>query len=60
MRGYLMSTDDLGHSVNELQALGEVSQAVNSTLDLKIVISTIVSKAVQLLSTEAGTTVTFS
>src|SRR6516225_7249291 len=48
-------TDDLGRSVNELQALGEVSQAVNSTLDLKAVLSTIVSKAVQLSGTEAGT-----
>src|SRR6516162_8206743 len=48
-------TDDLGRSVNELQALGEVSQAVNSTLDLKTVLSTIVSKAVQLSGTEAGT-----
>ena len=28
-------TDDLARSVDELQALGEVSQAVNSTLDLE-------------------------
>jgi len=48
-------TDDLGRSVNELRALGEVSQAVNSTLDLKTVLSTIVSRAVQLSGTEAGT-----
>src|SRR5262249_9071586 len=32
----------------------EVSQAVNSTLDLKTVLSTIVAKAVQLSGTEAG------
>src|SRR5215467_678320 len=38
----------------ELQALGEVSQAVNSTLDLQTVLSTIVAKAVQLSRTEAG------
>ena len=48
-------TDDLSRSVSELQALGEVSQSVNSTLDLKTVLSTIVSKAVQLSGTEAGT-----
>ena len=47
-------TDDLGRSVNELRALGEVSQAVNSTLDLEAVLSTIVGKAVQLSGTEAG------
>ena len=47
-------TDELGRSVSELRALGEVSQAVNSTLDLATVLSTIVSKAVQLSSTEAG------
>ena len=47
-------TDDLGRSVNELRALGEVSQAVNSTLDLETVLSTIVAKAVQLSGTEAG------
>jgi GAF domain-containing protein len=47
-------TDELGRSVSELQALGEVSQAVNSTLDLEAVLSTIVTKAVQLSGTEAG------
>jgi len=47
-------TDDLARSVGELRALGEVSQAVNSTLDLETVLTTIVAKAVQLSSTEAG------
>ncbi|MGP0083126.1 MAG: GAF domain-containing protein [Steroidobacteraceae bacterium] len=47
-------TDELGRSVQELRALGEVSQAVNSTLDLETVLSTIVAKAVQLSDTEAG------
>jgi GAF domain-containing protein len=47
-------TDDLGRSVGELRALGEVSQAVNSTLDLETVLSTIVANAVQLSGTEAG------
>jgi signal transduction histidine kinase len=47
-------TNDLGRSVDELRALGEVSQAVNSTLNLETVLSTIVAKAVQLSGTEAG------
>ncbi len=47
-------TDELGRSVEELRALGEVSQAVNSTIDLETVLSTIVAKAVQLSGTEAG------
>jgi GAF domain-containing protein len=47
-------TDELGRSVGELRALGEVSQAVNSTLDLENVLETIVAKAVQLSDTEAG------
>ena len=47
-------TDELGRSVEELRALGEVSQAVNSTLELETVLFTIVAKAVQLSGTEAG------
>jgi GAF domain-containing protein len=47
-------THELSQSVGELRALGEVSQAVNSTLDLETVLSTIVAKAVQLSGTEAG------
>ena len=47
-------TDELGRSIGELRALGEVSQAVNSTLDLENVLSTIVAKAAQLSGTEAG------
>ncbi|MFL5030400.1 MAG: response regulator, partial [Xanthobacteraceae bacterium] len=47
-------TDELAQSVGELRALGEVSQAVNSTLDLETVLSTIVATAVQLSGTEAG------
>ena len=47
-------TDELGRSVDELRALGEVSQAVNSTLDLETVLDTIVAKAVQLSNTDAG------
>src|SRR6516225_12085712 len=47
-------TDQLAEWVEELRALGEVSQAVNSTLDLETLLSTIVTKAVQLSRTEAG------
>ena len=47
-------TDELGQLVEELRALGEISQAVNSTLDLQTVLQTIVGKAVQLSGTEAG------
>jgi GAF domain-containing protein/anti-sigma regulatory factor (Ser/Thr protein kinase) len=47
-------TADLVRSVEELRALGDVSQAVNSTLDLATVLSTIVSRAVQLSGTQAG------
>src|SRR5712691_4844972 len=45
---------ELAQSVGELRALGEVTQAVNSTLDLAMVLSTIVAKAVQLSETDAG------
>jgi len=50
---------ELSQSVEELSALGEVSQAVNSTLDLETVLTTIVAKAVQLSGTEAGAIYTF-
>jgi signal transduction protein with GAF and PtsI domain len=46
-------------SVEELRALGEVGQAINSTLDVETVLTTIVAKAVQLSSAEAGTIYTF-
>ena len=47
-------TGELARSVEELRALGQVSQAVNSTLDLQTVLDTIVTKATQLSGTEAG------
>jgi signal transduction histidine kinase len=47
-------TRELTQSVEELRALGDVSQAVNSTIDLETVLSTIVAKATQLSGTEAG------
>src|SRR5262249_55292369 len=47
-------TQDLTRSVGELRALGEVSQAVSSTLDLATVLATIVSRAVQLSGSDQG------
>jgi signal transduction histidine kinase/CheY-like chemotaxis protein len=47
-------TRELTQSVEELRALGEVSQAVNSTLDLQTVLDTIVAKATQISGTEGG------
>jgi GAF domain-containing protein len=47
-------TRELTRSVSELRALGDVTQAVNSTLDLQAVLDTIIAKAAQLSGTEAG------
>src|SRR6266852_3076406 len=47
-------TRELARSVEELRALGEVTKAVNSTIDLETVLNTIVAKAVQLSGTDAG------
>jgi signal transduction histidine kinase len=47
-------TRELTQSVEELRALGQVTQAVNSTVDLETVLTTIVAKATQLSNTEAG------
>ena len=48
-------TRELARSVEELKALGEVSQAVSSTLDPETVLTSIVRHAVQLSKTDAGT-----
>jgi signal transduction histidine kinase len=47
-------TNELTRSVGELKALGEVGQAVSSTLDLETVLTSIVSHAVQLSGTDGG------
>ncbi len=47
-------TRELGQSVEELKALGEVSRAVSSTLDLPTVLDTIVTRAVQLSGARSG------
>ena len=47
-------TKDLTRSVGELKALGEVGQAVSSTLDLETVLATIVARATALADMDAG------
>jgi signal transduction histidine kinase len=47
-------TRELTRSVEELKALGEIGQAVSSTLDIQTVLSTIVSRATQLSGMDAG------
>jgi GAF domain-containing protein len=47
-------TFQLTQSVGELKALGEVGQAVSSTLDLETVLTTIVSRAAQLAGMDGG------
>ena len=47
-------TRELARLVEELQALSEVSQAVSSTLDLQTVLTTIVTRAVQLSGAKGG------
>ena len=48
-------TAELTRSVAELQALEEVLRAVNSSLELETVLSTIISRAVQLSEADEGT-----
>src|SRR5262249_42053964 len=48
-------THELARSVEELRALGEVGQAVSGSLDIESVLTSIVSHAVDLSQTEAGT-----
>jgi signal transduction histidine kinase/HAMP domain-containing protein len=47
-------TDELARSVAELQMLSEVGLAVSSTLDLRSVLSTILSRSVGLTGADAG------
>ena len=47
-------TGELARSVEELKALGDVGQAVSSTLDLQTVLATFVGRAVELSATEGG------
>jgi signal transduction histidine kinase len=47
-------TEALTRSVKQLTALGEVGQAISSTLDLQTVLNTIVQRAVQLTGLDGG------
>ena len=47
-------TAALSRSVSQLTALGEVGQAISSTLDLETVLQTIVSRALQLSGLDSG------
>ncbi len=47
-------TAELTRSVQELKALGEVGQAVSSTLDLETVLTTIVARATALAGMDSG------
>jgi signal transduction histidine kinase len=47
-------TRELARSVGELRALGEIGQAVSSTLDPETVLTTIVANADQLSGTDGG------
>jgi signal transduction histidine kinase len=47
-------TADMTRSVEQLTALGEVGRAVSSTLDLETVLTTIVTRAVQLSGLDGG------
>src|SRR5262249_20067357 len=47
-------TAELSRSVGELKALGEVGDAVSSTLDVDTVLTTIVTHATQLSGTQSG------
>jgi len=47
-------TEALSKSVRQLTALGEVGQAISSTLDLETVLKTIVARAVQLTGLDGG------
>jgi len=48
-------TAELTRSVSELQALEETIRAINSSLDLGVVLSTIISRAVELSRADEGT-----
>lgn len=47
-------TDELGRKVSQLEALGAVGQAVNSSLNPNEVLNTIITQAVQLSGSDGG------
>jgi signal transduction histidine kinase/uncharacterized protein YigA (DUF484 family) len=53
-------THDLGRSLEEVRALSDVSQAVSSSLDLKLVLDTVIRHAIALSDADAAMVVEFS
>jgi signal transduction histidine kinase len=53
-------TDELGRSVEELKMLGEVGRAVSSTLDLRAVLSTILTASLGVTWANAGAVFRYS
>jgi signal transduction histidine kinase len=53
-------TAELRRSVDELQLLNEVGQAVSSTLDLRAVLSTVLTRSVALTEADAGVVCRYS
>src|SRR5262249_8516781 len=53
-------TAELGRSVEELKMLSEVGRAVSSTLDLRAVLSTILTRSVGLTGADAGAVFRYS
>src|SRR5262249_8394519 len=53
-------TAELGRSVDELKLLSEVGQAVSSTLDLRAVLSTVLTRSVGLTGADAGAVFRYS
>ncbi|HKO08046.1 MAG TPA: GAF domain-containing protein [Alphaproteobacteria bacterium] len=51
---------ELARSVEELKTLGEVGQAVSSTLDLETVLTTVVTRAVEIAEADSGTLFRYS
>ena len=51
---------ELASSVEELKMLGEVGQAVSSTLDLETVLTTIVTRAIEIAEADSGTLFRYS
>jgi signal transduction histidine kinase/ActR/RegA family two-component response regulator len=59
VRALKARSDELAHKVDQLEALGQVGEAVSSSLDLDLVLSTIVMHAVQLSGTDGGSLMEF-
>jgi signal transduction histidine kinase/DNA-binding response OmpR family regulator len=50
-------TEELTRAIEEMRALGDVGQAVSSTLELETVLKTIITHAVELSKADAGGTI---